>query len=162
VHESHIRNLRRRVKFHYVTYVDLTAQRGLPPCCNNGRRNKKPQPALPLWPGPCTLGCESGGALTLHSGQIPGGSQLERKAQQVSWPMWPERKAFVPAKATLWHSGPGGFPKLRRGRQIKTPASVGTPTGAKLANKCPPIQAERSIDVNRCEPAPRNVNSKPR
>ena len=55
------------------------------------------------------------------------GVKLERKRSEILGLAWPERKAFVPAKARLWHTAaPGGFPKLCRGRQIKAPAMGGT------------------------------------
>ena len=47
------------------------------------------------------------------------GCQLERKRSQSLGLVWPDRKSIVRAKAkALAHSGPGGFPKARRGRQI--------------------------------------------
>jgi hypothetical protein len=39
-----------------------------------------------------------------YSGRMLNGSQLERKGSEILGLAWPERKAFVPAKARLWRT----------------------------------------------------------
>ena len=59
----------------------------------------------------------------LYSGRMLSGSQLERTCSEKSWPNVARTEGIRPRESyALAHSGPGGFPKLRRGRQNKAPA----------------------------------------
>jgi hypothetical protein len=71
---------------------------------------------------------------TLHRLFRPNAQResIGTKEQQESWPSVASSESIAPAKpTTLAHSGLGGFPKLRRGRQIKKPQPDRILTGAK-------------------------------
>jgi hypothetical protein len=61
--------------------------------------NRKPQPDRTL-----TRAKSLSAVVRRYSGRMLSGSQLERKCSESLGLTWPERKAFVPAKARFWHT----------------------------------------------------------
>jgi hypothetical protein len=98
----------------------------------------------------------------LYSGRMLSGSQLERTCSESLGLTWPERKAFVPAKAMLWHTAAPVVSRSSAGAAKTKPQPDRMLTGAKFSKhvqaKCGStlrhtFQAECSSGVNGLHPA---------